>query len=42
MPNLCFLHLVGSTGHEVHSSVFRARNVDIVFDMLGWDGYGFN
>jgi hypothetical protein len=38
--NLCFLHLVGSTGH-VHSGASRAQNVDALIFMLAWAEYGF-
>jgi hypothetical protein len=37
-----FLHQMGSTGHVVHSAMFRARNVITLFFMFGWDHYGFD
>jgi hypothetical protein len=30
-----FLHLVGTSGHVVHSDAFRPRNIDAQFFMLG-------
>jgi hypothetical protein len=32
---LISLHSVGSAGHVVHSDVPRARNVDVLFSILG-------
>jgi hypothetical protein len=34
--------MVGSAGHVVHSGVFDAQNVDILFFILGWDRYRFH
>jgi hypothetical protein len=39
---LLFLHLVGSTGHIVHSGASEATNVDALFIMLGWHRNGFD
>jgi hypothetical protein len=39
---LVFLHPVGSTGHIVYSSASRARNVDALFFVDGWDRYRYD
>jgi hypothetical protein len=39
---LVFLHLIGSVCHVVHIGASKARNIDALFFMLGWDWYGFN
>jgi hypothetical protein len=39
--NLCFLHLVGSTGHVVHFGASMPRNFDSLLFKLGWAQYGF-
>jgi hypothetical protein len=39
---LVFLYLVRSAGHLEHSGVFRARIVDALFFMPGWDRYRFD
>jgi hypothetical protein len=33
-----FLHLVGSTGHVVHSSSSGAQNINALFPSSGWHG----
>jgi hypothetical protein len=40
MPNLCFSHLVGSTGHVMHFGPSGARNIDALFSCS--DGTGTN
>jgi hypothetical protein len=35
---IVFLHLVGSTGHVVHSRASGARNIDALFSCLGGSG----
>jgi hypothetical protein len=37
-----FLHLMGSTGHVVHSGTSVTRNINTLFVMLGWDRYEFD
>jgi hypothetical protein len=37
---LVFLHLSGSVGHVLGSSVSKVRNIDTLFFMLGWAPYG--
>jgi hypothetical protein len=33
---------VGSVGHVVHSSAYRARNVNTLYLMLVWERYRFD
>jgi hypothetical protein len=35
MPNLCFLHPVGSVGQVVHFRASGVQNVDTLYFMLG-------
>jgi hypothetical protein len=37
-----FLHPGESTGHVVHSGTLEVRNIDTLFFMLVWNGYGFD
>jgi hypothetical protein len=37
-----FFHLVGSSGHIVHSGASGVRNVVAIFFMLVWARYDFN
>jgi hypothetical protein len=37
-----FLHPVGSAAHVVHFSASRAKNVDTLFFVLGWDRYEYD
>jgi hypothetical protein len=34
--------VVGYVGHIVHSGAFGVQNIDALFLMLRWDGYGFH
>jgi hypothetical protein len=33
---------VGSAGHVVHFGASGARNIDVLFFILGWDQYGLH